>query len=703
MSDHPFTVTAGSDERLGAHVAGEGVNFAVFSAHAERVELCLFDETGQTEIARLDLPEKTGDIWHGHVAGLKAGALYGYRAHGLYAPNQGHRFNPNKLLIDPYTPSLHGRLEPGRHLLGYMPKARDKDLSFNRLDSASGMPRSVVPEALAPYPQEKRPRIPWTDTIIYEAHVKGLTMEMPGVPDELRGTYEALGCDAVLEHLTRLGVTALELLPIQALMTEGFLLERNLVNYWGYNSIAFFAPEPRYFGPNGAAGLRLAIERLHGAGIEVILDVVYNHTAEGNHSGPTLSFRGLDNLSYYVLLRDNPRYYANDTGTGNMVNVRHPRVLQLVMDSLRYWVTAYGIDGFRFDLATTLGREENGFDPNGGFFDALRQDPVLRTVKLIAEPWDLGPGGYQVGGFPHPFAEWNDTFRDNTRRFWKGDPGSAADIAQSLLGTASKFDHSGRPSWASVNFVTAHDGFTLADVTAYNEKHNEANGEANGDGHNGNHSDNLGVEGPTDDPQINRRRALRRRNMLATLFLSQGTPMLLAGDEIGNSQSGNNNAYAQDNPLGWINWGAADPDLLAFTQRLVAFRKAHPVLTQKPFLHGRASPVDGKPDVTWATLEGTPPHWEDMGFRAFVLTVGVAGDAPDYDQCGDRLIIVVNGQAKDVIFTLPEPADGMGWERSIDTADPAPGAPPVVYGGFPLILAESVVVFSPVKAGAGPA
>ena len=692
-----YTVTAGSDDRLGAHADESGVNFAVFSAHAERIELCLFDETGQKEVARLALPEKSGDIWHGHVAGLTPGALYGYRAHGPYAPQEGHRFNPNKLLLDPYTTALHGGFRLGRRLLGYNAKAKDRDLTFNRLDSAACMPKSVVGAPLEPYPQHNRPRTDWTATIIYEAHVKGLTMELPGVPDELRGTYDALGCDAVLDHLTALGVTALELLPIHALMTGGFLVERKLTNYWGYNSIAFFAPEPRYFGPNGAAGLRRAVERLHGAGIEVFLDVVYNHTAEGNQEGPTLCFKGLDNASYYTLLHDNPRYYANDAGTGNTVNVRHPRVLQLVIDSLRYWVTAFGIDGFRFDLATTLGREEGGFDPCGGFFDALRQDPLLKSVKLIAEPWDVGPGGYQAGGFPHPFAEWNDAFRDSTRRFWKGEA-SAAAIAQSILGTAQKFDHSGRPSWAAVNFVAAHDGFTLADVTAYNEKHNEANGENNADGHNGNYSDNLGVEGPTDDAVINQRRSLRRRNMLATLFLSQGTPMLLAGDEIGNSQSGNNNAYCQDNPLGWVNWGTADEELRAFTQKLVAFRKAHPVLTQKPFLHGKTSPADNKPDVTWATMEGAPPHWDDGGFRAFVLTIAIAGDAPDYAQCGERLIVVVNGGDRDAVFTLAEPAEGMGWERSIDTADPAPDAPPVVYGGFPLILADSVVVFSPVKA-----
>jgi glycogen operon protein len=377
-------------------------------------------------------------------------------------------------------------------------------------------------------------------------------------------------------------------------------------------------------------------------------------------------------------------------------------VLQLVIDSLRYWVTAFGIDGFRFDLATTLGREEHGFDPNGGFFDALRQDPLLKTVKLIAEPWDVGPGGYQPGGFPHPFAEWNDAFRDGTRRFWKGETG-AADIAQALLGSARRFDHGGRPGWASINFITAHDGFTLADLTAYNEKHNEANGENNADGHNGSHSDNMGAEGPTDDEAINRRRALRRRNMLATLFLSQGTPMLLSGDEIGNSKSGNNNAYSQDNPLGWVNWGAADEELRAFTRKLIAFRKAHPVFTQKPFLHGKTSPVDGKPDVTWATMEGTPPHWEDAGFQAFVLTMAIAGDAPDYAQCDERLIMVVNGSDRDAVFTLAEPAEGMGWERGIDTADPAPDQPPVVYGGFPLFLAHSVVVFSPVRTGDTPA
>ena len=695
-------VTAGSDAQMGASFDGEGVNFAVFSAHAEKIELCLFDAETTEEIARLTLPEKSGDIWHGYVPGLTPGTLYGYRVHGPFAPEKGHRFNHHKLLIDPYTRRLAGPLKPGRALYGYNGRGKDRDLSFNTRDSAPLMPKSVVPEPTSPPSLAPGPNHDWGDMLIYEAHVKGLTMEHPGVPKELRGTYEGLGSDAVIEHLTKLGVTAIELLPVHAFVDEGFLLERGLVNYWGYNSIAFFALAPRYFGPNGEAGFRAAVERLHAAGIEVIMDVVYNHTAEGNEFGPTLCFRGLDNASYYTLPAENPRHYANDTGTGNTFNVRHPQVLRLIIDSLRYWVVEMGIDGFRFDLATTLGREKNGFDPHAGFFDALRQAPMLRGVKLIAEPWDIGPGGYQAGAFPYPFAEWNDSARDNIRRFWRGDAGTAAGLAQTLMGSAQRFDHHGRRAWSAVNYVTAHDGFTLRDVVSYNHKHNEANGEDNQDGHNGATSDNCGAEGPTGDVFILTRRALRQRNMLASLLLSQGTPMLLAGDEIGNSQGGNNNAYCQDNEIGWVNWGKADEAFLAFAHRLTAFRRAHPALGQSRFLHGQINPHTNRPDVAWSRFDGHVPDWENGAFRAFVLSFGMAADTPDYAHTDDWLFVAINGQERDDIVAMPTPPSGYGWLRSIDTTDPEDGGETMVIGGFQLILAQSIVVFALAERSAPP-
>lgn len=519
----------GSPKVMGVTHDGEGANFAVFSEHAEKIELCLFSPDGATELQRLPLPERTGPVWHGYVPGLPTGSLYGYRAHGLYAPEQGHRFNHHKLLLDPYTREFHGTFQSTPEIYGYDVTADAGDLTFSKADSAPFVPKSVIshPDLFQPV-LSPLPDAPISE-LIYEAHAKGLTRLHPGVPEHLRGTYEGLASDAVIDHLQRLGVSTIELLPVHAFPDDGFLVQKGLRNYWGYNTIGFFAPEPRYFGPEGFIGFRRMVERFHAAGIRVILDVVYNHTAEGDHRGPTLSFRGLDNASYYRLIAGQPRYYVNDAGTGNTLNMINLHVLRMVTDSLRFWVTQMGVDGFRFDLATTLGRESYGFDPNGGFLDALRQDPVLSQMRLIAEPWDLGPGGYQMGNFPHEFSEWNDTFRDATRRFWKGDDHSTQELGSKLLGTADRFDRSGRRTWASVNFVTSHDGFTLADTCAYNERHNEANGEDGRDGHSANYSDNCGVEGPTDDAVITARRGRRARNMLATLFLSQGTPMLLAG------------------------------------------------------------------------------------------------------------------------------------------------------------------------------
>ncbi|WP_299622963.1 glycogen debranching protein GlgX [Pelagibius sp.] len=683
---------AGQPYPLGVRWDGEGANVAVFSENAAKIELCLFSEDGKRETERLALPERSGPVWHGYLPGLAPGALYGLRAHGPYAPDRGHRFNPNKLLLDPYARALQGRFATGDACLGYDPAAPEGDLSFSSLDSAPEMPKCVVTAPAPPVPADERPNTPWADTVIYEAHPKGLTKLWPGLPEDLRGSYEALATEPVLEHLTSLGITAVELLPVHAFLDDRFLRDKDLVNYWGYNSIAFFAPEPRYFGPAGLGGFRETVRRLHGAGLEVILDVVYNHTAEGDQNGPTLSFRGLDNAAYYRLRHGQKRYYGNETGCGNALNVAHPYVLRLVLDSLRWWVEAMGIDGFRFDLATTLGREAQGFDPWGGFFDALRQDPGLAQVKLIAEPWDLGPGGYRLGEFPPGFAEWNDGYRDGVRRFWRGDAHSAQEMAARLLGSAGTFDRDGRRSWSSVNFVACHDGFTLADVTAYSEKHNEANGEDNRDGHQENYSDNGGAEGETDDPEIRLRRAQRRRNLLASVFFSQGTPMLRAGDEIAQSQGGNNNAYCQDNAISWIDWASADTALLGFTRRLIAFRRAHPCLRQSWFLHGHERAEDGAPDVEWLGLQGGPVNWRDPGLEGFCLLLRESAEAPSYATDGDQVALVFNGSPKAVAMRLPALPDGRVWLRALDTAQPeAPRA--VCSSPQQDIPAQAIVAF----------
>lgn len=685
-----LSIVAGDHTRLGAVFDGQGVNFAVFSENATKIELCLFSVDGQRETARVALPDRTGSVWHGYVPGLTPGTLYGYRAHGPYEPDHGHRFNPRKLLADPYARAFHGKWTAAPETLGFDTAASEPDTGPSTIDSAPFVPKSIVPEIEQEWRGTPAPRRPWSETVIYEAHVKGLTQMHPDVPEALRGTYEALGTDPIIAHLKDLGVTALELLPVHAFLDDGFLTERGLTNYWGYNSIGFFALEPRYFGPNGAEGFRMAVDKLHAAGIEVILDVVYNHTAEGDHRGPTLSFRGLDNAAYYNLQASHARYYVNDTGCGNTVAVNHPFVLRMVLDSLRYWVSVMGVDGFRFDLATTLGREPHGFDLHGGFFDAIRQDPVLSQCKLIAEPWDIGPGGYQLGGFPPDWAEWNDKFRDSARKFWRGDDHAAQELAGNFLGTAAVFDHSGRKPFSSINFVAAHDGFTLADVSRYREKHNEANGESNADGHGHNLSDNCGVEGDTKDPAILARRAQRARNLLATVFLSQGTPMLLAGDEIGRSQRGNNNTYCQDNETSWINWADGDDTLLAFARRLIALRREHSVLRQGRFLHGRLR-KDALPDIAWSSLEGGTLNWRDPSLDGFCLHIRGGADTPL--SVPGTALIVVNGGAGDKRVVLPDLTGGMTWERALDTAAPT-AAPTLVTGrkGQP-IEAHSVVMF----------
>nr|WP_319246388.1 glycogen debranching protein GlgX [uncultured Celeribacter sp.] len=664
-----YAILGGHAAPLGATFDGEGVNFAVFSEHARQITLCLFSADGKTETHRLDLPERDGDVWHGYVPGLRPGQMYGLRADGPYQPEAGHRFNYNKLLIDPYAKRLTRHPDWHDALMGYRVGSSQGDLSFDRRDSAKYMPRSVVEDVLFAWGQDRNPRHRTSESIIYEAHVKGLTQLHPKV--QHRGKFLGLASDAILEHLVKLGVTAIELMPAQAFLNDRFLIEKGLKNYWGYQTIGFFAPDPRYLAYDQIAEFQHMVARLHSAGIEVIMDVVYNHTGEGNEMGPTLSFRGLDNLSYYRLA-DNRRYYINDTGTGNTLNIDHPMVLRMVLDSLRYWVEHMHVDGFRFDLCTTLGRTPTGFDRGASFFDAIRQDPVLTKVKLIAEPWDIGPGGYRVGGFPPPFLEWNDKFRDGIRRFWRGDAGHVPVLADRLTGSALQFDHSGRPATTSVNFVTAHDGFTLMDVVSYSTKHNLDNGEDNRDGHGDNASDNMGVEGPIDNPDILSARAQRRRNLLATLLFSQGTPMLLAGDELGNTQHGNNNAYCQDNEIGWIDWSAADPDFLDFTRRLVAFRKEHPILRQKRFLHSRERLVDGIEDLFWWRPDGVlmqDGDWNSPEIRTLCAEMRIASGTPLYAQREEALFLVFN-RGGTIAVHLPQCKEGQRWRLWIDTGHP---------------------------------
>jgi len=651
---------------LGATPDGGGVNFAVFSDNATRMELCLFDRSGKE--TRLDLPERDGGVWHGYLEGAKPGLRYGYRAHGPWAPREGHRFNPAKLLLDPYARAVTGHPRWAPELMGH---AGGDDLVRDTRDSAAFVPKGIV---VAPFggPVAPGPGIPPEQTVIYEAHVKGLTWRHPSAAP--RGTFLGLASDPVLEHLTRLGVTAVELLPVHAFITDGFLAERGLTNYWGYQTLGFFAPDPRYLHAGDVAEFREMVSRLHGAGIEVILDVVYNHTCEGSELGPTLSFRGLDNASYYRLAPE-PRYYVNDTGTGNTVRLDHPMVLRMVMDSLRYWAGEMGVDGFRFDLAATLGRRDHGFEADAPLFQAMRQDPLLAGVKLIAEPWDIGPGGYQLGGFPPPFLEWNDRYRDGVRRFWRGDEGAAAELAARITGSAGEFDRAGRPATTSVNFVTAHDGFTLADVVSYAAKHNEANGEGNRDGHSENYSANLGAEGTTKDPKILAARARRVRAMIVTLMLSQGTPMLLAGDEIGHSQGGNNNAYAQDNETSWLDWGRADRALCDFAARAIAFRKAHPILSQKRFLHSRERAEDGREDLFWHHASGRPMEaadWTDPGLKVVIAEIRTASGTPAY-AAGEEALLVVLNAGPGLEIALPAPPEGWAWTMGLDSADPARG------------------------------
>ncbi len=667
-------IREGLPHPLGATWDGEGVNFALFSAHASCVEVCLFDDSGAREIARIELPEYTDEIWHGYLPGIGPGTIYGYRVHGPYEPDSGHRFNPNKLLLDPYARGHFGDLEWHPAVFGYQMETGD-DTTFDERDSAPFMPKCVVVDPNFDWQGEPARRaVPWDHTILYELHLRGYTKLHPGLPQEWRGTYKGLSGE-VIEHIRALGVTSVELLPIHTFINDSQLLDKGLTNYWGYNSIGFFAPDPRYAHEREQTlrEFKEMVARLHEAGLEVILDVVYNHTAEGNERGPTLSFKGIDNASYYRLLPDEPRYYINDTGTGNTLNLSHMRVIQMVADSLRYWAGETHVDGFRFDLGTILAREPDGFDHQSGFLKACCQDPELRTVKLIAEPWDCGPGGYQVGGFPPGWAEWNDKFRDVARDFWRGEAPASA-IAPRLCASADLFNHRGRKPSACVNFVTAHDGFTLNDLVSYNDKHNEANGEDNRDGSSDNRSWNCGAEGPSEDPEINALRTRQMRNILGTLLLSQGTPMLLAGDEFARTQNGNNNAYCQDNEISWVNWDIAPPgkSLIRFLQRLTALRHKYPILRRARFLTGAYNEELGVKDVTWVNASGAemkPEDWDDMSMECFGMLMDGRAQPTGIRRRGAdaTLLMVLNAYHDLVEFTLPETAGGSRWSLLIDT------------------------------------
>ena len=688
--DPPITeIWPGASYPRGAHWDGQGVNFALFSQHAEKVELCLFDGTGRHERQRIVLRERTDHVWHCYLPQVRPGQAYGYRVYGPYKPEDGHRFNPNKLLLDPYAKDTVGQLRWSDALYGYTVGSRREDLSFDRRDSAAMMPKARVLETAFTWGDDRSPRIAWQDMVVYELHVRGFTMTHPEVPPALRGTYAGLGCAPVIDYLRRLGVTTVELLPVHTYPNDRHLAEQGLQNFWGYNTLGFFAPQPRYSASRKVKEFKTMVRSLHAAGIEVILDVVYNHTCEGNQLGPTLSLRGIDNAAYYMLSGDNRRYYDDFTGCGNTVNLEHPRALQLVMDSLRYWVQEMHVDGFRFDLASALARESGKVEHLGGFFDAIRQDPVLNQVKLIAEPWDLGHGGYQVGNFPPGWAEWNDQYRDQMRGFWKGTHGLLSDVAYRLTGSQDLYGWSGKRPNASINFITAHDGFTLHDLVSYNDKHNEANGEDNRDGHSHNLSWNCGVEGPTDDADILALRQQQKRNLLATLLLSQGVPMLLAGDEMGNTHQGNNNVYCQDNTLAWLDWTPAEDKtaLLQFVRQLVALRRRHPSFRRRNFLLGR--PVDGDTikDCEWFRADGQPMEQQDwdnhhaLSVAMLLSGNGIAEHGPRGErQRDDHFLLLFNAHYDAIDFTLPAPPPGAPWQRILDTHDgyvaPSESLPP---------------------------
>ena len=663
-----FDLAASRSDALGANYDGYGTNFALWSDNATAVQLCLFDDEGQEQIACLDMPRMEGGIWHGYLPDVGPGQVYGYRVHGPWAPEEGHRFNPNKLLLDPYARELKGEVIWDPAVFGYTQPGDDLEGPDPR-DSAPFVPKGVVVDTDFDWEADSALRRRWQNGLIYETHVKGATMLHPDVPEEDRGTFEGLASDAFIDHLTRIGASAVELLPIHAFANDGHLAEKGLSNYWGYNTLSFFAPHKPFLA----------------AGLEVILDVVYNHTCEGNEMGPTLSFRGIDNASYYLLSPENKRHSFDTTGTGNTLNVEHPMVLRMVLDSLRYWVQVMHVDGFRFDLASTLGREAMGFEREGSFFAAIRQDPVLSTVKLIAEPWDIGDGGYQVGGFPWPFREWNDKARDDTRAFWRRDKGLVPAMAERLTGSPVQFNHSHRPATSSINFLAAHDGFTLWDTVSYNEKHNETNGEDGKDGHSNNLSDNMGVEGATDDETVNESRVRRVKAMLATLLMSQGVPMILAGDDFGQTQGGNNNAYCQDNEIAWLDWKNGREEITRAVADLMAFRKAEGGLARLRFAKAPEDAPDGGPTVTWRHPEGRsmePGDWENPDLSCFGMRLVPHSEG--------REVMVVLNSGDNCEFKLPKG----GWRRAIDTTlDPVSCDTP--EQGMVGVGWQSVVVWVP--------
>ena len=690
-------VRPGRPYPLGASWNGRGVNFALFSEHATQVELCLFDgPDARCESARVALPERTDFVWHGYLPEARPGQVYGYRVSGPYDPRSGHRFNPAKVVLDPYARQIARTLRWDDAALGYPAAGAAGDQQVDPRDSAPFAPLGAVPDPAFAWGADRPPRTPWRETVIYELHVKGFTARHPDVPEPLRGTYLGLACEAAIRHLTELEVTAVELLPVHQCASERRLAERGKTNYWGYSTLAYLAPDVRYATSPGrsVAEFKTMVRRLHEAGLEVILDVVYNHTAEGGRSGPTLSLRGIDNRSYYRLAPDDPGAYVDFTGCGNTLDVTHPRVLQLIMDSLRHWVLEMHVDGFRFDLASALARERQEVDPRGGFLDVIHQDPVLSQVKLIAEPWDLGPGGYQVGSFPPPWAEWNGPFRDTVRRFWRGDAGQVPELATRLAGSSDLFEGNGRGPTASINFVTAHDGFTLDDLVSYDERHNESNGEENRDGTAQNLSWNCGVEGPTSDRAVRNLRERQKRNLIATLLLSQGVPMICGGDEMGRTQGGNNNAYCQDNETSWFDWelSAADREMRAFVRQVVRLRLRHPVLRRRRFLRGRRRSDGEAQDVSWFDARGremTAAAWRTPEVRC--LAVRLAGDAIDEtdDRGGrivdDTLLILLNAHDRPVSFTLPSPGRRRWWTPVLDTTAPQAHSG-VLHGGDGYVL-----------------
>ncbi len=675
-------VLPGRPYPLGATWDGTGVNFALYSENATKVELCLYDSRTRREVDRITVAEQTAFVWHCCVLGLQPGQLYGYRVHGPWDPANGLRFNPAKLLIDPYAQAINRHIDWEKPIFPYRFGGDNADLHIDRRDSAAGMPKSVVVNPYFDWERDRPPHIPLSDSVIYEMHVRGFSKLDPHIPEHLRGTYAALTCPSALKYLKKLGITAVELMPVHQLVNDKILVDRGLCNYWGYNTLNYFSPEPRYSSVSAtgsqAAEFKSMVKALHREGIEVILDVVYNHTAEGNHLGPMLSFRGIDNPTYYKLVPNQLRYYMDYTGTGNSLNVRHPQVLKLIMDSLRYWVTEMHVDGFRFDLAATLARELHDVDRLAAFFDIIHQDPTISQVKLIAEPWDVGSGGYQVGNFPVLWAEWNGKYRDTVRRYWKGDEGQLSDLAYRLTGSSDLYQNDGRKPYASINFVVAHDGFTLADLVSYNEKHNEANGENNQDGANDNYSWNMGGEGPTDDANINRMREVQTRNLLATLFLSQGVPMLCGGDEIGRTQRGNNNAYCQDNEISWYDWNLDErrQRLLEFTRQLIALRMAHPNLRRRKFFQDREVRHSSLKDIAWYGNDGqemTPEQWSAGWMRSIALLYN--GNTLDQvDGMGqpitdDSFLILLNSYHDCVSYTLPPSPRGRGWTLIMNTHD----------------------------------